>query len=86
MGMIGWLDSQQCEPPTVLRLSYRLHGNAVPQLRVIDPLEFNRIVLKRHRVTIFKQRTHELVDARITAPASRETRVLAALREFRRPR
>ncbi len=45
------------------------YGSAVAQLRVFDPLEFNRIVLKRHRVAVFKQRANEVVGARVAVPA-----------------
>ena len=49
---------------------------------MINPLKLNRIILKRHRVMVFEQRTHELIDARVEVGLHKELSTLRCFAYF----
>ena len=49
---------------------------------MLDPLEFNWVILKRHGVVVFEQRAHEFVDARVTLELDQKLAALRRLSDF----
>ena len=57
-----------------------VHRDAIPHDRMFKPLDFHRIVLKLHRVTVFEQGANEVFRRRVVRRLDDELAPLGASR------